>query len=142
MISLEPVIVARLIKEEDLNHHGTLFAGRMAEWFIEACFIAACRTIGRPEEVVCLKLHGLEFTNPASKGDILTFRTFPVRTGRTSLTVFGRVIKNDSPNPMVDGFVTFVKVDTEGRPVPHGIVLPEPRSEEERRIREIAENLR
>ena len=25
----------RLVKSEDLNHHGTLFAGRMSEWFVE-----------------------------------------------------------------------------------------------------------
>ena len=31
----------RLVKSEDLNHHGTLFAGRSAEWFVEAGFIAA-----------------------------------------------------------------------------------------------------
>ncbi|MBE3519525.1 MAG: acyl-CoA thioesterase [Firmicutes bacterium] len=142
MASFEPVTVARLIKEEDLNHHGTLFAGRMAEWFVEACFISACCAIGRPEEVVCLKLHGLEFTTPASKGDILTFRTFPAHAGRTSITIFGSVIKNDGPDPMIQGFVTFVKVDADSRPVPHGIVLPEPRSEEERRIREVARSLR
>ena len=31
----------RLVKGEDLNHHGTLYAGRTAEWFVEAGFIAA-----------------------------------------------------------------------------------------------------
>ena len=30
-----------LIKSEDLNHHRSLFAGRSAEWFVEAGFIAA-----------------------------------------------------------------------------------------------------
>ena len=29
-----------LVKSEDLNHHGTLYAGRNAEWFVEAGFIA------------------------------------------------------------------------------------------------------
>lgn len=142
MSGIETAVVSRLVKSEDLNHHGTLFAGRMAEWFIEACFIAACRAIGRPEEVVCLKLHGLEFTTPATKGDILTFRAFPARAGRSSLTVFCDVMKNKEPKPMIDGFVTFVKVDADGRPVPHGLILPAPKSEEEREIREAAEKLR
>jgi acyl-CoA hydrolase len=31
----------RLVKSEDLNHHGTLYAGRSAEWFVESGFIAA-----------------------------------------------------------------------------------------------------
>ena len=30
-----------LVKSEDLNHHGTLYAGRSAEWFVEAGFIPA-----------------------------------------------------------------------------------------------------
>ena len=25
-----------LVKSEDLNHHGTLYAGRNAEWFVES----------------------------------------------------------------------------------------------------------
>ena len=28
-------IIHRQIKSQDLNHHGTLFAGRAAEWFVE-----------------------------------------------------------------------------------------------------------
>ena len=30
-----------LVKSEDLNHHGTLFAARTASWFVESAFIAA-----------------------------------------------------------------------------------------------------
>ena len=30
-----------LVKGEDLNHHGRLYAGRNAEWFVESGFIAA-----------------------------------------------------------------------------------------------------
>ena len=33
-------ITHHLVRSEDLNHHGTLFAGRSSEWFIEAGFIA------------------------------------------------------------------------------------------------------
>lgn len=141
MTLLEPVVVSRLIKEGDLNHHGTLFAGRMAEWFVEACFIAACRAIGAADEVVCVKLHGLEFTKPATRGDILTFRTRVANAGRTSVTVHGAVSKNDCTVPMIEGFATFVRVDAQNHPVPHGIVLGEPASEEEQRIREMARNL-
>ena len=47
-----------LVKSEDLNHHGTLYAGRCAEWFVESGFIAAA-TLTRPENIVCLKIHGM-----------------------------------------------------------------------------------
>ena len=53
----------RLVKSEDLNHHGTLFAGRSAEWFVEAGFIAAASVLP-PKNIVCVKIHGLTFTKP------------------------------------------------------------------------------
>ncbi len=58
---------ARLIKSEDLNHHGTLFAGRMAEWFVEGSFVAAAIAVGNPDHIVCLKVHGMRFNIPAKK---------------------------------------------------------------------------
>jgi len=50
-----------LVKNGDLNHHGTLFAGRTADWFVESGFISAA-TIVNPKGVVCLKIHGMLFT--------------------------------------------------------------------------------
>ena len=64
----------RLIKSEDLNHHGTLFAGRTAEWFIESGFIAATALLD-PRSVVCLKVHGMYFTSPARPGEVLRFES-------------------------------------------------------------------
>ncbi len=29
------IVTNRFVKSEDLNHHGTLFAGRTSEWFVE-----------------------------------------------------------------------------------------------------------
>ena len=39
VIRPENMVTMRLVKSEDLNHHGTLFAGRTAEWFVESGFI-------------------------------------------------------------------------------------------------------
>ena len=37
--------ISHLVKSEDLNHHGTLFAGRTAEWLVERRFRnCRCRT--------------------------------------------------------------------------------------------------
>ncbi|MFB3926434.1 MAG: acyl-CoA thioesterase, partial [Syntrophales bacterium] len=38
---MKTYIIHRQVKGQDLNHHGTLFAGRGAEWFVEAGLIAA-----------------------------------------------------------------------------------------------------
>jgi hypothetical protein len=32
----EAKVVLHLIRSEDLNHHGALFAGQMAKWLVEA----------------------------------------------------------------------------------------------------------
>lgn len=134
--------LAHLIKSEDLNHHGTLFAGRMAEWFIEGAFIAAASMYGNPDNIVCLKLHGLKFTAPATKGDIITLTTKTVYAGKTSMTVYGKVIKNDCGDILVEGFVTFVCVDENGKKIPHNIVLSEPETKEDIEIQERAKSLK
>lgn len=139
---MKEYISTHLIKSEDLNHHGTLFAGRMAEWFVEGTFVAAASLYGNPENIVCVKLHGLKFAGPATKGDVITLKTSVVNAGTTSLTVYGKVTRIDSDEILVDGFVTFVCVDHEGRKMPHNIVLPEPIDEEGKKLREAAKALR
>lgn len=121
---MKPISVSHLVKSEDLNHHTTLFAGRMAEWFVEASFIAAAAAHGKPEEIVCLKLHGLKFAEPARKGDILLLTTRLVGAGNTSLTIHGMAQRHGEEKILVEGFVTFVCVDSDGRKKPHGLILP------------------
>ncbi len=64
--------ISHLVKSEDLNHHGTLFAGRTAEWLVEAGFVTAAAEHGRPQDVLCVNVHGFTFKRPVEKGDILT----------------------------------------------------------------------
>lgn len=130
----------RLVKSEDLNHHGTLFAGRTAEWFVESGFIAAASLLN-PQNVVCLKIHGMFFTKPAISGDVLKFSSKVVFTGKTSLTSYVHVEKNDAEKPLVDGFVTFIHVDEETRPSPHFLEI-NPLTDEDRILYETAKNLR
>jgi acyl-CoA hydrolase len=121
---LEETVIAHLVKPEDLNHHGTLFAGRMAEWLVEGCFIAAARLLAKPNNIVCVRVHGLSFTKPTHRGDILELRTKVVGIGRTSITVYGQVHINEEKKPSVTGLATFVSVDKKGKPYPHKLKLP------------------
>jgi acyl-CoA hydrolase len=140
VIRPETLVTTRLVKSEDLNHHGTLFAGRTAEWFVESGFIAAT-SILNPQSVVCLNIHGMFFTSPARSGDILKFSSAIVYTGRTSVTVYVHVEKRGEQKPLVDGYVTFIHVDENTIPCPHMLEI-EPVSEEEKRLHEIAKALR
>jgi len=140
--TIEPVSCfgMRLVKSEDLNHHGTLFAGRTAEWFVESGFIAAASLLDA-KSVVCLKIHGMFFTKPARPGEILQFESRIVYTGRTSLTAYIKVTKNDDKNPIVDGFVTFIHVNEESMPSPHNMKV-NPSTAEDIQLYEIAKNLK
>ncbi len=140
-MAFKSLITHRLVKSEDLNHHRTLFAGRCSEWFVESSFIAVANVLD-PENVVCLKIHGMEFLHPVHSGDILTFDSRIVANGRSTLTVFTRVYKDNTPeDTFCEGFATFVHVDEETRAQPHHIVII-PATDEERRLNELAVSLR
>ena len=118
-----------LVKSEDLNHHGTLFAARTASWFVESAFIAAACEHGDPSEIVCRNIHGMSFR--------------VVHTGSTSLMVHVEVSDELTGQLAVDGYLTFVTVYKEtGEKHPHGIVLDEPEDAHEVAEREGAQRLR
>jgi acyl-CoA hydrolase len=133
-------VTMRLVKSEDLNHHGTLFAGRTAEWFVESGFIAAAALLD-PRYVVCLKIHGMFFTKPARSGDVLKFSSKVVCTGKTSLTAYVKVEKSNDDKTFVDGFVTFIHVDEETKPASHFIEI-RAETEEDIKLQEAAKGLR
>lgn len=127
-----------LVKGEDLNHHGTLYAGRTAEWFVESGFIAAA-SMTKPENIVCLKVHGMTFTRPIRKGELPVFSSRVVMTGETKIVslievkVLGKLA--------VRGFITFIHVDLEGKPLPHGLNF-QPANAEETALYEEASQLK
>jgi len=126
-----------LVKSEDLNHHGTLYAGRTAEWFVEAGFIAVAR-IKEPRNIVCLKIHGMTFSRPVKCGEIVTFTSKVIHAGRTSFVTYVNVSTNNGQ--VVDGFITFIHVNDDSKPVPHGITI-EPVTDEDRSLQEKAKAL-
>ncbi len=109
-----------LIKSEDLNHHGTLYAGRSAEWFVESGFISAAN-LTSPENIVCLQIHGMCFTRPVHLGEIVRFDSRVAFTGRTKIVAYVQMKAKDQM--IVEGFITFIHVDAEGHSLPHGIVI-------------------
>lgn len=135
---MDKIKVSRLVKPQELNHHGTLFAGRMSEWFVENCFICAAKATGRPENIVCINIHGLTFKNPAHNGDIVDIESMVARVGRTSFTVYGKITVGNSEKNTCEGFITFAFVDENNKPIPHNIKLDETSDENERKIREDA----
>lgn len=125
-----------LIKGEDLNHHGTLFAARAAAWLVEAAFAAASCECGTAEGIVCRNLHDMEFTRPLEKGRVAVFKSRVAYAGKTSLTVSVEAVDAMTDREAVTGFVTFVTLEEgSGRKREHGIVLDEAGDEREDRLR-------
>jgi acyl-CoA hydrolase len=114
--------ICRLVKSEDLNHHGTLFAGKTAMWFVEAGFIAAA-SLTHPENIVCINVHGMLFKKPVRSGQIIRLESKVVLASRTRLVSYVKVLDNVSDRLCLDGFLSFVHVDLQGKAIPHGIVL-------------------
>ena len=136
-MGIQALSIYHLVKSEDLNHHRTLFAGRGAEWLVEAGFIAAANLLPL-EFILCVKIHGMEFRRPVRPGEIIRFVSSVVLTGRSRLIAYIRADVNGEE--AVDGFITFVYVDEKGKPRPHEIVI-NAETPEEIALQERAKNL-
>jgi acyl-CoA hydrolase len=135
-----PVYVSHhLVKSEDLNHHGTLFAGRSAEWFVESGFIAAAG-LTRPENIVCLKIHGMSFSRPVRRGEVIHFESRIILTGRTRIVAYIQMKGKEDTDLVVEGYITFIHVDQDGKPLAHGVTIT-PETEAEREMQEKARSL-
>jgi len=138
-MKVKSYIIHRQIKSQDLNHHGTLFAGRAAEWFVEAGLIAAA-SLTSPKNVVCVNIHGMVFSKPVRVENILKFESKVVSTGRTRIVVHVKILFSHNDEMVLNGFLTFVHVNEKGLPVPHGITI-EPDEPEDIELKRKAENL-
>jgi acyl-CoA hydrolase len=121
-MKIRTYMIHRHVKGQDLNHHGTLFAGRGAEWFVEAGLIAAA-SLTSPANVVCVNIHGMVFSKAVRAGHILRFESRVVFAGRSRLVTHVDIVFGHSDERVLDGFLTFVHVGPDGRPLPHGIVI-------------------
>jgi acyl-CoA hydrolase len=114
----------------------------MAEWFVETCFVAATRLLGRPEDVVCVQIHGISFKKPANNGDIVDIKARIAFLGPTSITVCGQAFVNEDEISAVSGMITFVTVDKDGKPYEHGLTLPQEYIAQNREIHQEALKIR
>lgn len=136
---METLTTRHLVKGEDLNHHGTLYAGRGVEWMVEAGFIAAS-TATESEDIVCMRINSLLFRKPVPRGQMVNYESAIVYTGRSSLTAYVRVTNSKTKEFIVDGFFTYVYVDENGKPAAHNVVI-KPETDAQRELYDEAEAL-
>ena len=125
---MKPLLMTyrKLVKPEDLNPANRLFGGRIMEWADEAAAIyAMCQM--RTKNIVTLKVSEILFKNPAQQGDILEFFCQKKHIGSTSMTIELFIYRKEIPGKLEDPEMilqcdfTFVALNADGRPTPHGI---------------------
>ena len=90
------------------------------------------------KDTVLLVLHGIDFKFPIFAGDIVTYESKVIHTGKSTLTVYTRMYRSREPEKIAaDGFATFTYLDENHHAKPHGIVLT-PETEEEKWLQEQA----
>ena len=109
------------VRPEHLNHHMSLFGGRIAEWMCEAAYIATVKLRRSGEGIVVARADGIRFLRPLHLGDVLELRARVTRLGRTSivLTVEGTEVLSGERS--CEGTFVFVTVDEQGLSTPHGL---------------------
>jgi acyl-CoA hydrolase len=114
----------KMVAARDLNSNGTLFGGRCLEWIDEEAFIfTSCQL--ESESVVTRSMSEINFLATARQGDIIEVGMEATDYGRTSITI-SCVVRNMRTKQIITAVekLVFVKVDENGRPVPHGKVHP------------------
>jgi len=104
---------------KDTNYHGTIFGGVILSYIDMAGAIEAKRLCR--QEVVTVAMDEVVFKKPVFLGDLISFYTRVIGTGRTSVTVEVAVIavRNSAAEScearVTNAQVTYVAVDTETR---------------------------
>ena len=110
-----------VVRQEHLNHYGSLFGGHLLRIIDEIAFVACVRTFPG-HNFVTRALNNVEFLAPAKLGDILEAKAGLQKVGTTSCQVAVQVTICDSQGNgrliSFDGVVVLVSVDGKGKPTP------------------------
>jgi len=129
-----------LVKSEDLNHHGTLFAARAAAWLVEAGFAAAACEHGNADEVVLRCIQNMSYSKPVQKGTVVKLISRVVHAGNTSLTVAVTAEDAITEELAIEGYLTFVTINKDtGKKQSHAVSLDEAADEKEEQLRRKAQ---
>jgi acyl-CoA thioesterase YciA len=111
----------RLILPRDANHHGTLYAGVLLSYALEAAYATAYRAAGLNANLVLKRVLDLRCYEPVHIGKVVEIRGFEVHRARAQIVV--AILGSPLPgrhSPWMDGLMQFVQVDDSGHPVPLG----------------------
>ncbi len=111
----------KLVTPQDLNHHNTVFGGRLLAWIDEECYIYAVSQLQTPL-IVTKYMGDINFISTAEKGDVIEINVETVRIGTTSLTMRCELRNKTNQQSIVCAEkVVFVSIDEQGNTIPHAL---------------------
>jgi len=113
-MNIKTYVIHRHVKGQDLNHHGTLFAGRGAEWLWKPASLRSQPDVAGKGRLYEYSRHG--FLKGCSAGHILRFESKVVFAGRSRLVTYVNIVFGHNDEQVLDGFLTFVYVGRDGVP--------------------------
>lgn len=122
----------------DLNLYNTFFGGKLMAYIDDIASIAAAKHCRR--SVVTASTDSVDFLHPIRPTDSVNMEAYVTWTGKSSMEVFVKVVKEDllSGDRVIaaTSFLTFVALDDSMKPVGVPGVIPE--TEEEKKLHETA----
>ncbi|MCX8105203.1 MAG: acyl-CoA thioesterase [Ignavibacterium album] len=127
------IIMTELVLPNHTNQLGNLLGGQLMHWIDICAALSAAKHSNR----VCVtaSVDRIDFHHPIRLGDAVTIVASVNRAFRTSMEVgvkvYAQNFRDDKKIHTNTAYLTFVAVDTEGKPVPVPEAVPE--SDEEKR---------
>ena len=108
----------RLVLPADANHHGTLYAGSLLRYALEAAYAAGTRAVGPAANLVLRRVVSLECRRSVPVGALVELRgaVLQAKQGYLVAGVVGMPLEGHTL-PWMDGLFGFVQVDDKGLPV-------------------------
>ena len=124
-------IQTHLVLPPDTNHHETIFGGKVLSYIDEIAAITAMKHC--KSGVVTASIDSVDFLSSARVGDVLELEAVVSSTGRTSMEIYVRVqsmnLITGETKLTTESFLTFVAIDSAGKPIPVPGISPETESE-------------
>ena len=119
----------RLVLPADANHHGTLYAGSLLRYGLEAAYAAACRGAGPEANLMLRRVLSIECRRTVPVGTLVEIRgaVLQVRQAYLVVGVVGMPLEGHDV-PWMDGLLGFAQVDAAGLPagLPRPVEAAEP----------------
>ncbi|KHF40494.1 acyl-CoA hydrolase [Halalkalibacter okhensis] len=124
-------VMTDLVLPPDTNYHGTIFGGNVMAYVDKVASIVAMRH--SRAMVVTASSDSLDFISPIKTGEAICLEGFITYTRKTSMEVYVKVeaenLLTGEKRLTATSYLTFVALDSEGKPTNVPSVIPETEEE-------------